>query len=315
MSVNNSNSPQFVTVNEEQDDQRIDNYLIKLLKSVPKSHIYRILRKGEVRVNKGRVKASYRLQPGDVIRVPPIRLQLTDVPKANNRQLEWISNSILYEDNKFLVINKPSGLAVHGGSGISLGVIECLRQARPDAPHLELVHRLDRDTSGCLIIAKKRSALRYLHQLFQSNEVQKTYVALVKGRWQDGKRHVKAALTKNLLSSGERIVRVDSAGKAAHSIFEPLEIFDSASLVQVILKTGRTHQIRVHSAHIGCPIAGDEKYGDKEFNKQMKAYDVKRLFLHAQSVSFIHPDNQQRLLIQAPYHDDMEKALQRLKRT
>ncbi|MDH5327530.1 MAG: 23S rRNA pseudouridine(955/2504/2580) synthase RluC [Gammaproteobacteria bacterium] len=315
LSVVNSNNPQFITVNEEEEAQRIDNYLIKLLKNVPKSHIYRILRKGEVRVNKGRVKAAYRIQVGDIVRIPPIKLQITPVVTAGVKQLAWIDSSIVYEDSKLLIINKPSGLAVHGGSGISLGVIECLRQARPDAPLLELVHRLDRETSGCLLIAKKRSALRYLHQLFQTNQIQKTYVALVQGPWSGGVQHVKAALTKNMLSSGERIVRVDAQGKQAHSIFEPLEVFKNSTLVRVRLKTGRTHQIRVHASHIGHPIAGDEKYGDKEFNKIMKQHHVKRLFLHAQSLRFIHPDTDEVLLVEAPLHTDLTTVLEDLQRT
>lgn len=314
MSVTNSNNPQFITVNEGQEDQRIDNYLIKLLKNVPKSHIYRILRKGEVRVNKGRIKATYRLQPGDVVRIPPIRLQISEKPKIGARQLDWLQNAILYEDDNLLVINKPSGLAVHGGSGISLGVIECLRQARPQARFLELVHRLDRETSGCLLLAKKRSTLRYLHQLFREDGVKKTYIALLKGQWQGKTKHIKEPLRKNTLSSGERLVRVDANGKYAHSIFKPLEVFKSVSLVQVILKTGRTHQIRVHSAHIEHPIVGDEKYGDKQFNKFLRKHNIKRLFLHAQSIAFIHPDTQKQLLVTAPLEPTLVDALENLKK-
>lgn len=312
MSVINSKNPQYITVNEGQEDQRIDNLLIKLLKNVPKSHIYRIVRKGEVRVNKGRIKSSYRVQIGDVVRIPPIRLQISESKSASASQMASLEKAIIYEDDRLLVINKPSGLAVHGGSGLSFGVIECLRQSRPDARFLELVHRLDRDTSGCLILAKKRSCLRYLHQLFRDNGLKKTYLTLVKGRWQGKTCHIREPLKKNILSSGERVVRVDPEGKEAHSVFRPVAIFDETSLMEVDLKTGRTHQIRVHAACKGFPIVGDDKYGDEAFNRQLKQLGVKRLFLHAQSLEFKDQDGQT-LRIKAPLENRLETALEKLK--
>ncbi len=313
---------QYVQIDEDRAGQRIDNFLLSFLKGVPKSRIYRILRKGEVRVNKGRIKASYRLQAGDDVRIPPVRLgEPSKVTAPGQRVLSLIENSILVEEKGFLVLNKPSGLAVHGGSGLNYGVIEALRALRPDAPYLELVHRLDRDTSGALIIAKKRSVLRELHALLRGEEgrrMEKKYLALVKGRWEGGKRRVDAPLLKNTLKSGERVVRVSEEGKSALSFFEPVTIYSNSSLVGVSLLTGRTHQIRVHADSIGCPIAGDEKYGDEGFNRTMKEDGLKRLFLHAKSVAFTLSSgdkksaSDKKYFIEAPLSAELKKVLKKL---
>ena len=318
---------QYVQIDEDRAGQRIDNFLLSFLKGVPKSRIYRILRKGEVRVNKGRIKASYRLQAGDDVRIPPVRLgEPAKVSAPGQRVLSLIENSILVEEKGFLVLNKPSGLAVHGGSGLNYGIIEALRALRPDAPYLELVHRLDRDTSGALIIAKKRSVLRELHALLrgegvrgeQGEKMEKKYLALVKGRWEGGKRRVDAPLLKNTLKSGERVVRVSEEGKSALSFFEPVTIYSISSLVEVSLLTGRTHQIRVHADSIGCPIAGDAKYGDEAFNRIMKDAGLNRLFLHAKSVAFTlsagdkKPENDKKYFIEAPLSPELKKVLKKL---
>ncbi|WP_455198433.1 23S rRNA pseudouridine(955/2504/2580) synthase RluC [Kaarinaea lacus] len=311
---------QIIQIDEDRAGQRIDNFLLNRLKGVPKSRIYRLLRKGEVRVNKGRIKASYRLEAGDEVRIPPVRQgepAKTREPGAN--VLSLIENSILAEEKGFLVLNKPSGIAVHGGSGLNYGVIEALRKLRPDAPYLELAHRLDRETSGILIIAKKRSVLRELHGLLrgEAGGMEKRYLALVQGQWQGGERRVDAPLLKNTLRSGERVVTVSQEGKTALSLFRPVTIYghagdNGASLVEVDLKTGRTHQIRVHAAFIGHPIAGDEKYGDADFNRAMKEKGLRRLFLHAQTVEFSLSGGDQDYHFVAPLYDDLKKVLTQL---
>ncbi len=280
--------PSILIIDEEFANQRIDNFLFNKLKNVPKSRIYRMLRGGEVRVNKKRVKPLYKIQPEDVIRVPPFWAESTphSGKKPTTSLTQLLLASIIFEDNRILVINKPSGVASHGGSGINFGVIETLRVARDDLKNLELVHRLDRDTSGCLILAKKRSALRELHKSAIEGKILKKYVLLVKGKWENGKRIIDLPLLKNQLKSGERIVRVSEGGKKSITIFRPIKIGEYVSLIEAELKTGRTHQIRVHAAHIGHPIAGDEKYGDKEFNSEMSNYELKRLFLHAGEIGF-----------------------------
>jgi len=296
--------------------QRIDNFLLARLKGAPKSLIYRILRRGEVRVNRGRIKPSYRLQAGDSVRIPPVRLGEPRTPaRPNQRVLDELEAAILYEDKRLLILNKPSGLAVHGGSGLNFGVIEALRALRPDAPYLELVHRLDRETSGCLVIAKKRSALRALHALLrgEGEGVDKRYLALVKGRWTGGARRIEAPLHKNVLKSGERVVVVDPRGKAALSLFKPLTIYDNTSLVEVRLITGRTHQVRVHAAHAGHPIAGDDKYGDPEFNKAMAGIGLKHLFLHARSLGF-ELEGAPPIQVTAPLDDNLTRVLDALER-
>ena len=308
--------PRLVSIDDAHEGQRIDNFLITALKGVPKSHIYRVLRKGEVRVNKGRIKPTYRLQAGDTVRIPPIHVAEPGehVPPTAH-VLQRIENSIIYEDSALIIINKPSGIAVHGGSGLSYGVIEALRAARPDAHHLELVHRLDRDTSGCLMIAKKRSMLRSLHELLRTDHgIDKCYLALIMGQWQGGKRVVDAALSKNELRSGERVVRVSDEGKSSASVFRPQRVFAEASLMEVRPLTGRTHQIRVHAAHVGQPVAGDEKYGDAEFNRRMAALGLKRLFLHAHALTFEVPETGQKVSVTAPLSDDLKEVLVRLEK-
>ncbi|MBI3773851.1 MAG: 23S rRNA pseudouridine(955/2504/2580) synthase RluC [Gammaproteobacteria bacterium] len=304
-------SIRIVEVDADRAGQRIDNFLMTCLKGVPKSLVYRILRTGEVRVNKGRIKPSYRLEAGDQIRIPPVRT--SDTPEAvvpTRRAQEQLEGTILYEDNGLLAINKPSGMAVHGGSGLSFGVIEALRILRPEKDHLELVHRLDRETSGCLLIAKRRSALRQLHELMRDGQMEKQYLALCMGRWKGGR--VDVPLRKNVQRSGERMVTVSADGKASESRFTPLQRFADATLMEVDIYTGRTHQIRVHAAHSGHPLAADEKYGDKTFNKQMREFGLKRLFLHAQVLRFPWGDDGKMLEIRAPLDEDLSAVLKRL---
>lgn len=307
----------WLDVGAEEAGQRIDNYLIRWLKGVPKSHIYRILRSGEVRVNKGRIGPDYRVQDGDRVRVPPIRTAVRDTAAATARASPRIAFDILHEDAALLVINKPSGLAVHGGSGISMGAIEQLRAARPQAKFLELVHRLDRDTSGVLLFAKKRSALVALHEQLREGRVRKIYLALVRGHWRDAKRAVKAPLQKHVLAHGERRVTVsDTDGQAAHTIFRLRKAWPRStppfSLLEAELKTGRTHQIRVHLAHVGFPIAGDDKYGDFPLNKVLKKQILARMFLHASQTTITHPDTGESLRFDAPLPAELEATLTHL---
>ena len=276
-----------LVIDEERTEQRLDNFLFNKLKNVPKSRVYRMLRGGEVRVNKKRVRPSYKLQLDDQVRIPPFWAETTPLDnKPGHNLVKLLLDAIIFEDSRILVINKPSGIASHGGSGINFGAIEILRAARSDLRNLELVHRLDRDTSGCLILAKRRSALRELHKLAYEGKILKKYILLVKGNWQGGKRVVDMPLLKGLVKSGERIVTVSSEGKKSITIFRPLKVGKDVSLLEAELKTGRTHQIRVHASCTGYPIAGDQKYGDVEFNFVMKELGLKRLFLHAEKISF-----------------------------
>jgi len=295
----------FLEVGEDGAGQRIDNFLMKRLKGVPKSHVYRILRSGEVRVNKGRASADRRLASGDQIRVPPVRV----AAKSDDRPVPGREFSLVFEDEAMLVIDKPSGVAVHGGSGVSFGVIEQLRQARPAARFLELAHRLDRETSGLLLIGKKRSALTRLHDQFRDGVIEKRYLALVKGRWRDQLRNVKLPLLKYLTEEGERRVRVSPEGKEAHSIMRLQGHWKTPwgdfSLLEVELRTGRTHQIRVHLAHLGFPIAGDEKYGDFAFNRDLQKHGLKRMFLHAASIRLPHPSSGEVLSLAAPLPQEL----------
>lgn len=263
-------------------------------------------------MNKGRIRPDYRLQTGDTLRIPPVRLAQRTPARPHDALLARLAGAIIFEDSRILVVNKPAGVAVHGGSGISYGVIEGLRALRPQQPYLELVHRLDRDTSGCLLIAKKRSALRRLHELLRGNAIDKRYLALVKGRWQGGSRVVDAPLRKNVLRSGERLVRVDETGKPARSIFRPVCVGTQASLVEVQLETGRTHQIRVHAASLGYPIAGDAKYGEAPFNQRMATIGLHRLFLHARSLRFQLDEGEIPLEVKAPLDRDLCVLLDRL---
>lgn len=304
---------QFLTVEADFADQRIDNFLLARLKNVPKTRIYRLLRKGEVRVNKKRVQPSYRLQEGDEIRLPPMHLEQKAAPTTpGQRSVDMLSDRVIYEDKLLLIINKPPGIPVHGGSQVSMGVVEVLRAMYPKLPHLELAHRLDADTSGCLVLAKKRSVLKELHDLFRHGGIYKEYLALTKGQWKESELTVDVAIKKNHLSSGERIVKVDKEGKSSLTVFEPLKSFSNAMLVKAILHTGRTHQIRVHARYRQHPIAGDEKYGDKEFNKQMREYGVKRLFLHSHRIEFTLASTGQTIKVVAPLDEDLQKSLDKL---
>lgn len=309
---NGSLGVHFVQVDENHAGQRIDNFLLGRLKGVPKSRVYRILRKGEVRVNGSRAKAEYRLQIGDAVRIPPVRVAERETPVGPSPKLQQLlEQSIVYEDTSLLVINKPAGLAVHGGSGISLGLIESLRVTRPSEPFLELVHRLDRETSGCLMIAKKRSMLRFLQEEMRAGRVVKVYQALCCGRWPKGMKRINVPLRKNELKSGERIVRVDPDGKASVTHFQVLHRYQSATLLEVTLETGRTHQIRVHCQFAGCPLAGDEKYADVECNRQMRERGLKRMFLHAGQLDVSLPDGQM-VEIRSPLPDDLAALLANL---
>jgi len=279
---------QILEIGPRNDKQRLDNYLLSQLKGVPKSRIYKLLRSGQIRVNKGRKKADYRVQLGDMVRIPPIRMTEANADQAPRHLIEKVSQSVIFEDSQVLVLNKPAGLAVHSGSNIRFGVIEMLRQARPEADMLELVHRLDRETSGVLVIAKSRDALNQLHQHFREADsgMQKIYRAIVCGRWQGAEKTVDLPLLKNTIRGGERMVEVNPEGKEARSLFMPLEYHDDLSFMEVKLYTGRTHQIRVHAQASGHPIAGDSKYGDSLFNAKLKEQGFKRMFLHAYQLSF-----------------------------
>ena len=300
-------------IDESAHDQRIDNFLHKILKGVPKSHIYRIVRGGEVRVNGRRVEVAYRLQSGDKVRLPPVRTSRPASGPGTRTVKAVFAGQVLLEDEDLLVVDKPGGVAVHGGSGISSGVIEQLRQARSGARFLELVHRLDRDTSGVLVLAKKRSALTALHAQLRDGEVKKHYLVLVLGEWKDAKRNVKLALHKFVSASGERRVVVDEDGARAHTVFRLEGNLPGFSLLDAELKTGRTHQIRVHLAHLGFPIAGDDKYGDFEANKRLAKQGLKRMFLHAASLEFRHPRTGEPVRVQTPLAPELESFLRSLK--
>ncbi len=295
-------------VGVEEAGQRLDNYLTKRLKGVPKSHIYRILRSGEVRINSRRVGPEYRVQAGDRLRLPPVR---TAKPAATPKHppASRLQAEVLYEDDVLLVIDKPAGVAVHGGSGISRGVIEQLRLERPEARFMELVHRLDRDTSGVLLLAKRRSALTDLHRQLREGQVRKFYFVLVKGAWRDEKRNVKLPLNKYVLASGERRVSVSEDGRAAHTVFRLQRGWKDYSLLEAELKTGRTHQIRVHLAHLGFPIAGDDKYGDFALNKLLAKQGLKRMFLHASRAVVTHPQTGAEQLLEAPLPTALQSFL------
>jgi len=308
-------SVQWLDISTEQAGQRIDNFLLRFLKGVPKSRIYRLLRKGEVRVNKGRIKPEYRLKFGDQVRIPPVRVSESKLASPGGQSVQKLADAVLYEDERLLVLNKPAGMAVHGGSGLSYGVIEALRALRPAAPYLELVHRLDRGTSGCLLIAKRRSELRMLHELLRTGEVDKRYLLLAQGDWSQGPYRVNAALKKNLMRGGERMVRVDEDGKTALTHFRFLDAYGDASLMEAELKTGRTHQIRVHAAYAGHPLAGDDKYGDTDFNRRMRSLGLKRLFLHAHTVAFEDNERHRNIHVSAPLSADLRKLIQQLEET
>jgi len=296
-----------VRIDAEHAGQRIDNFLRRELPGVPKGRLYRLLRRGEVRVNSGRVRAEYKLKEGDEVRVPPARIR-SGAPPPSERLAANILDSVLYEDKRLLVVNKPSGLAVHGGSGVSHGVIELLRHARPELKDLSLVHRIDRETSGCLVIAKRRSALRELHARFREGQVEKNYLALVVGDWQFGDQLIDAPLYVQHRKKGERHVVVSGNGKSAQTRVSLSRTFGVYSLLQCAPLTGRTHQIRVHLQHAGHPILGDDRYGDEDANRVAKKYGLPRLFLHAQSIAFAD-DSGNELHFTAPLADDLERFL------
>lgn len=304
-------------MDEEHAGQRVDNFLITHLKGVPKTLVYRIIRKGEVRVNKGRVKQTTRLKQGDSVRIPPIRQSDRLNQNLDGTRYSFLNAAVLFEDDALLVLNKPSGMAVHAGSGITVGVIEALRALRTDLRYLELVHRLDRETSGCLILAKKSSALKILHEDFKTNSLKnprldKRYLTLVKGRWKHGERRVTKALNTDAKRGGERMVMVDQNGSYASSIMMPRDVSDFASLIEVKLLTGRTHQVRVHCLSEDHPVAGDQKYGDREFNKKIKSSGLSRLFLHAYSIKFNHPISQIPITVKAELPADLSSVLANL---
>jgi 23S rRNA pseudouridine955/2504/2580 synthase len=299
----------FVTITEEDAGQRIDNFLLRTCKGVPKSHIYRILRSGEVRVNKGRIDQLYRLEAGDVVRIPPVR-----VAEKSTAAVPAAEFAILHEDSHLLVIDKPCGVAVHGGSGVSFGVIEQLRASRPDAKFLELVHRLDRETSGLLMLAKKRSALTNLHEQMRDGLTDKRYLTMVGGDWKNARQHIKLPLHKYTTAEGERRVCVQAGGMESHTVFSLLRKFHGFALLEAELKTGRTHQIRVHLASSGFPILGDDKYGDFALNRVLLKADatrgaLKRMFLHAHQITFSHPETGKPMTLNAPLPGECERFL------
>jgi 23S rRNA pseudouridine955/2504/2580 synthase len=301
------------TVSDDESGQRIDNFLMRHFKTVPRSRVYRLLRKGEVRVNRKRVDAEYRLATGDEVRLPPVRIEPEGQPgRPSQSLLELIEGAVIFQDRHLLVIDKPSGVAVHGGSGMSFGVIEALRASRPRET-LELVHRLDRDTSGCLLVARDRSTLTALHALIRNGGLHKTYMALVAGSWQLGTKRIDAPLSTDSRERGERHVRVAAAGKASVSVFKPVQFFGSlATLMEVDIPTGRTHQIRVHASYAGHPLLGDDKYGDRERNAELKRHGLKRTFLHAQSVAFEWPGSGVPFHVSAPLPADLVGVLDAL---
>lgn len=304
----------YVEARGDDAGQRIDNFLMRTLKDAPRSLIYRIIRSGEVRVNAGRVRPDYKLKEGDRVRIPPVRQTPKAASTPSKSLQEFVAGAKIYEDDYLLVINKPAGVAVHGGSGLSFGVIEALRATYPQLKDLELVHRLDRETSGCLVIAKRRSALRELHRVMREREIEKHYTALLVGKWKLGKKVIDLPLETQHRQGGERTVRVHESGQPARTRFEPIEVFGTvATLVNVELETGRTHQIRVHSAYAGHPVAGDEKYGTRDVNEPLKGVGLKRMFLHARSLTFIHPATAKPFSIEAPLGPELSDVLVRLR--
>jgi len=302
----------FVEITSEHSDQRIDNYLFTLLKGVPKSRIYRIIRKGEIRINGSRIKPDYKLNEGDKIRIPPVRIAEREAFILPSKKLQYLlEKNILYEDDALLVLNKPSGLAVHGGSGIKFGLIEALRLIRPKTDYFELAHRIDRETSGCLIVAKKRSTLRYLQEQMRNRRISKVYRALATGKWPRGIKRIDLPLMAFEQKTGEKIVRVNPKGKKSVTIFSVMKRYRNFTLLEASLETGRTHQIRVHAQHIGCPLAGDSKYGLDDINKDIRKSGLKRMFLHAFKIGFSLPCGKN-IFIEAPMPSDLSEHLMEL---
>jgi 23S rRNA pseudouridine955/2504/2580 synthase len=308
----------YVEAQEGDDGQRLDNFLLRILGAVPRSLVYRILRTGEVRVNGRRAKPAYRLVTGDKVRLPPLqgagRKQDSEAAKAPSKSLrDFVAAAVVHEDRDLIVVNKPAGVAVHGGSGVSFGVIEALRAVHPELKELELVHRLDRETSGCLLVAKRRAVLRDLHAQLREREMEKRYLTLVAGKWPFGAKTIDLPLKTNLKQGGERVVRVHSEGQQAVTTFKPLEQFGKiATLLDVDLGTGRTHQIRVHAAHAGYPVAGDEKYGDREKDAKLKEYGLSRMFLHAASLTFRR--GEESFTVTAPLPPELQAVVDELRR-
>lgn len=297
-------SVNWLTVDRDEAGQRIDNFLFKALKGVPKSHVYRILRSGEVRADSRRIDASHKIKCGEKLRIPPIRL-----PKAGSSYVSKREFEVVFEDEHLIAIDKPAGIAVHGGSGVSFGVIEQLRAARPQQRYLELVHRLDRETSGLLLMAKKRAALVAMHAQLRAGAVDKRYLVLVHGNWRDEKREINFPLFKYMTNENERRVAVRDDGIAARTIFHRRRRLGEFTLLEAELKTGRTHQIRVHLTHAGYPLAGDDKYGDFALNRRLQQMGLKRMFLHAAAMSFSHPRSGERLQLSAPLPEQLENFL------
>lgn len=306
----NDNKATLIVISENQAGQRIDNFLLKHLKGVPRSHIYRILRSGQVRINSGRKKAHYKIQSGDKLRLPPLRIADNEDITVPLPVIKQLTQSILFENDGIIAINKPSGIAVHKGSGLRFGIIEAFRQIRPGQA-IELVHRLDRETSGCLLLTKNRDVLAQLHALFRDEKnlrIEKTYLALVKGQWRNGRQTIDIGINK-VKRSGEHMMQADETGDRAISHFEPIDIFDQCSLMKITIETGRTHQIRVHAAYSDHPIIGDTKYGDKSSNRHFRELGLKRLFLHARQLYLPLPDP---ITIKAPVSDELNDLLLRL---
>jgi 23S rRNA pseudouridine955/2504/2580 synthase len=308
-----------VEAQEGDEGQRLDNFLLRILGAVPRSLVYRILRTGQVRVNGKRAKPAYRLVTGDRVRLPPLQdagsKQESAETKAPSKSLrDFVAAAVIHEDRDLIVVNKPAGVAVHGGSGVSFGVIEALRAVHPELKELELVHRLDRETSGCLLVAKRRAVLRDLHAQLRERGMKKRYLALVAGRWPFGSKTIDLPLKTNLKQGGERVVRVHDEGQEAVTTFKPMEQFGKvATLLDIDLGTGRTHQIRVHAAHAGYPVAGDEKYGDREKDAKLKAYGLSRMFLHAASLTFRRGDEP--FTVTAPLPAELQAVLDALRAT
>lgn len=306
----------YVVATDGDTGQRLDNFLLRELKGVPRTHVYRLLRKGEVRVNSKRARPDQRVAAGDRVRLPPVRRpDPIEGVRPRGELQHAVTDAIVYEDADLIAINKPAGLAVHGGSGLSHGVIEALRAARPELGELDLVHRLDRETSGCLLIAKRRAALRDLHAQLREGRVEKRYLALVCGHWQLGHKRIELALATDERVSGERHVAVRSHGQMAVSTFRPVQFFGRlATLMEVDLGTGKTHQIRVHAAHAGFPVAGDDKYGDRERNAELREFGLHRMFLHSASIGVTRPGTAEPLFISAPLSEDLREVLDALVR-
>ena len=292
--------------------QRLDNFLLGALRGVPRGHVYQLIRSGQVRVNSGRVRAGYRLKEGDRVRVPPVSRRGSSTTPVPVNKVRWLADRILYEDGKLLVLDKPAGMPVHAGSGVDFGCIEALRSLEPDLRKADLIHRLDRGTSGCLMVAKRRSTLRRMHALLRARGVEKRYLALVRGYWPHGQMDVDASLSTQR-RRGDSLVRVDPAGKPARSRFRVVEHYGTrATLVDVSIDTGRTHQIRVHAAHAGYPLAGDERYGDKAFNTAMSSLGLERMFLHAHALTFVWPGGEEVFAVSAPLPRELSATLDEL---